>query len=333
MRRSVFGSFSLTCALACGEADFTSELAELEQPIVRGEQSDATEDATVYVVARTSPTEGTACTGTVVAPNLIATALHCVTQSTLGTFSCGTDGSLHSDNLSDGRLGAFVDASAVEIYTGVMPSREPSALGSKLIGTGSNQICRNDLAFVVLDRALDVPVASMRLNTTVRWGELLRVVGYGQTDVNGTAGRFTRSGVRVVDVGPVVDGEPSTAAPRTFVANEGPCHGDSGGPAFSTETGALLGVYSLTAGPSCSGVGIRNVYTHLSPFVTLVMDAFAEAGAEPLLEDDGSPEPSPSSGAEEGGCSLAATSSGATASLGWIVMACAALAGLARRRH
>ena len=105
-------------------------------------------------------------------------------------------------------------------------------------------------------------------------------------------------------MGPTADGETErTAAPRTFVLNEGPCHGDSGGPSFDETTGALLGVYSVTAGSSCTGIGIRNVYTSLAPFSALALDAFVAAGAEPLLEDDGEtavPPPEP----EPGGCSL-----------------------------
>lgn len=332
MRRGVLGSFSLTCALACGEADLSSELGRVEQPIVRGEPSDATEDATVYVLTRLTPTEGTACTGTLIAPNLVATALHCVTESALGTFSCGTDGSLQADDMSQGRLGSFVEPSDVEIYAGVSVGSEPGALGAKLIGTGSNQICRNDLAFVVLDRAMEAPIARVRLNDFVRYGEALRVVGYGQTDVDGSSGRYTRTGVRVVDVGPLADGESGTAAPRTFVANEGPCHGDSGGPAFSADTGALLGVYSLTSGSSCTGAGIRNVYTHLSPFAALAMDAYAEAGAEPLLEDDERQEPPPTA-PDEGGCALSPALPGASAHLSWLALAGAVFAAAARRRH
>jgi secreted trypsin-like serine protease len=90
----------------------------------------------------------------------------------------------------------------------------------------------------------------------------------------------------VIDVGPASDSDPiGTAAPRTFVVNEGPCHGDSGGPAISEETGALLGVYSLAAASSCTSVGARNVFTRLAPFSSLILGTFDQIGVEPVLED------------------------------------------------
>lgn len=331
MRQRLLGLFSLTCALACGEADFTPELAQLEQPIVQGEATTESDDATVYVLTRTSPTDGSACTGTLIAPNLVVTALHCVTEYTFGTFYCDADGTLRDDTSTDGRIGNLVEPSNVQIFTGSPKSLEPAAAGADLIGTGSNQICRNDLAFIVLDRDVHATYPALRLESRVRFSESLRAVGYGGNGVD----RMSRGGLRVLEVGPVEDGEAiGTAAPRTFVVNEGPCHGDSGGPAFAEETGALVGVYSLNASPSCEGQGIRNVYTHLSPFSTLVLDAFAAAGAEPLLEDDGSA-PAPPPAAADSGCSLAPVPSSARgAGLGWLtLLAAASSVALRRRRH
>ena len=351
MRPRVLCLLSLTWACSGGESDFASDgsssngsswgIGQLEQPIVRGSRSDTTEDAALYVRTRWAPTEGTSCTGTLIAPNLVVTALHCVTRSDLGFFACNSDGTLEDENMGDGALGQLANASDVKVYTGVRETgipdaTEPTAIGLRLLGTGSNQICRNDLAFVVLDRDVDGPIAQIRMEGSVRWGEFVRVVGYGQTDVNGDAGRFTRSGVRILDVGPLTDGEDTgTAAPRTFVTNEGACHGDSGGPAFSEETGAIVGVYSLTGAASCSGVGVRNIYTNLTPFSSLVMQAFEAAGAEPLLEDDGidDEEVPPVAAADEGGCSLGTHGLHASSGLGGLAVLTAAAIGLSLRRR
>ncbi len=93
-------------------------------------------------------------------------------------------------------------------------------------------------------------------------------------------------------MGPLVLSGPTTAAPRTFVTSQGACFGDSGGPAFSEETGALSGVYSLAGGAGLHRRATsRNVYTRFSPFTKMIEQAFAEAGAEPVLEPyDGPPE-------------------------------------------
>jgi Trypsin len=332
MRYSLLSLYTLVLATACQASDEPA-LGSAQQAIVHGEVSDATDDASVFVRTQLTATDGIACTGTLIAPNLVVTALHCVTTSEdLGEFSCRPDGSLSGATQADGKLGPLVTASKVQIFTGASIGREPAALGTRLLGTGSNQVCRGDLAFVVLDRDVDIPISPIRLSTPVRGGQLMRVVGYGQTETNGSSGRFARNDVRVIDVGPSTEDQTSvSASPRTFVVDEGPCHGDSGGPAFTQDTHALVGVYSLTAGASCEATGIRNVYTNLSLYSSLALDAFAAAGAEPVLDEVEAPEAPAVVG--ESGCSLGAASSNAGGSATGLLALGALGVGLIFRRR
>ncbi len=262
------------------------------QAIVDGEPSDERDDAVVMLRSSPPDTGEQACTGTLVAPNLVLTALHCVAYYTGGAFSCKSDGSLSTNIPGNGEIGAPADPAKIEVYSGVVPNEgEPVAYGAAVFGTGAPTICRNDFAAVVLDRALDLPIAPIRLERTVERAERMLVVGYGMTEEGTLGERRRRSGVLVSDVGPASDASPTgTAAPRTFVLTEGACFGDSGGPAFSEETGALTGVYSLAAGMSCTAPNVRNVYTRIAPFRDLILKAFEAAGAEPELEP---PDPDP----------------------------------------
>jgi secreted trypsin-like serine protease len=301
---------ALTLLAACTQADDV-ELGAVQQPMIEGTPSDESYGGVVYFETRQSP-NSLSCSGTLVAPNLVLTALHCVSSSALGHFNCKPDGSITAATVQEGSLGPLSAPANIKVYTGSpVDYSAPAALGSRLYGTGSTQGCQGDLALIQLDRALDLPLSSMRLDRMAGFKEKVDVLGYGETDVVENRGFRLARQVQVIDVGPASTAEPArTASPRTFVVGEGPCKGDSGGPAFSAETGALLGVFSLNENDDCSAVGIRNVYTSLSPFSKVILDAFDKAGAEPLLEpgstrpgDPTSEEPPPKK-ADSGGCTL-----------------------------
>jgi MYXO-CTERM domain-containing protein len=266
----------------CGSA----EQFDLERaPIVNGERSVATDDDVVQLTSHAVGATPQACSGTLVAPNIVLTALHCVANFSGGDFSCNSDGTLQTSNAGGGMLGELVDPAQIDIRVGVFPATAVDAHAVKLFGTGTNQICRNDLALVVLDRDLDLPLSALRLQRGVELGEKTRVVGYGASENAATEGRFARAGMRIIDRGVDAGGSNTNiAAPRTVVVGQGPCHGDSGGPLFSEETGALIGVYSLVSGASCTAVGVRNVYTRLEPFADLVQSAFDFAAQTPIME-------------------------------------------------
>jgi hypothetical protein len=334
------------CSAAC-TAPVDDTASELRAPIVNGEVSDASEDYVMRLEAQAVGGDRETCTATLVAPNVVFTALHCVSYFGGGIFSCDPDGTLVPNMPGDGEIGALAPPDKVKVFVGAATKTEPDAFGIKVFGTGASNICRNDFAIVILDRNLDLPVASLRLVRPMAKGELMTVVGYGLTETQMSNGRRRRSGVPVTDVGPLVLSGPTTAAPRTFVTSQGACFGDSGGPAFSEETGALSGVYSLAGGQVCTARNVRNVYTRLSPFTKLIEQAFAEAGAEPVLEpydgppeeiDDPNGEPveepddiSGGSGSRSQGCASAPGRPGSVAA--GLVFALAAAARFRRRRR
>lgn len=277
-------------AVACAaDGQFAAdELAQQAQAILGGQPSGAEEDGVVYIDG------GLGCSATLVAPDVVLTALHCVAEFRPGPFLCGDDGNLQTPE-PDGVLGATLAPETIEIRVGAQISAQPAAYAKKVFRSGAKDICKQDIAVVVLDRELDLPLSTMRLKHRTQRGSRMRAVGYGHNDEDQGSGRYTRGGLRVTDVGKDANAEADgRAAPYTFVLTEGPCQGDSGGPAFSEETGALAGVYSISASSSCDSLGIRNIYTALAPFEDLILEAFEYAGREPLLEPS-------SDGADDGG--------------------------------
>ena len=281
-----------TLAFGCSDIETPGSLSQEESHIVNGERSDASDDGVVFV----GRSGGAACTGSMIAPNLVLTALHCVTETKQDSgFVCRPDGTISPTSPVDGKLGGLLDPTEIYVRTGAEYHPDPDAHGVKLFGTGSNVICTNDLALMIIDTDLDVPIVPMRFGRSIERGEIVRAVGYGQTEVSGSSGRFVRHDIKVLDVGADLLSEGSTTAvARTMVIGEGPCHGDSGGPARSEETNAVLGVYSILNAQNCRAPGVKNIYTQVSPFEALIRKALDEAGHEPLLEVD------PNAGGEGG---------------------------------
>jgi hypothetical protein len=333
-------------ALACSgdpEAGFGVERAA----IVYGEPSGEEDDAVVNVVAQVSDTVSQFCSGVLIAPDVVLTALHCVAyrEDVNATFSCNADGTIKPISSPDaGSLGAPVAGENVQVYFGAQRTGvEPDAVGRKVFGSGATQICRGDLAVVVLNQELGQTFAPVRFGRNVVRGEALIAIGYGQTEMAGSSGRYRRD-VSVVDVGDVgcVDGTGPTP-PDTFVVTEGPCHGDSGGPTLSVETGAVTGVYSLTLAPSCTALGARNTYALVSPYEDVIREALEYAGREPVVEPlmgdppectgTGGTDPmgGGSGSREDPGCACSAIGGRTVSSLGWMGIGLLAFA-LARRR-
>jgi Trypsin-like peptidase domain len=272
--------------VACGAPE-SSPVGVATQAVRGGEPTGDAHAGVLYVVSEIRNVGGTVVSkigsSALVAPNLLATALHVVSENPSNVpFTCNASGDAVSGS-SGASLGATVAPGKITVFAGPTPTGEPLAHGVKVVSTGSTTICQNDLAFVVLDQSLDLPTYPLRNAGPVHLGDELEVVGYGSglSTTTETAVRTERT-VSVAAIGQWI---------RTFTVTVGPCEGDSGGPALSPE-GALVGVFSSVA-MDCTGPTAAPKYTDLSFFSPLVELAFAEANA-------GSPWPTSGAGGAGG---------------------------------
>ena len=267
------------------------------QPIIGGTVSDGTQDYVVVLATFQNGVRTILCSATAVAPNLLLTARHCVSNA--GSASaCAADGTA----VTGAEVKSDRSASDLVVFVGkdgVAPDSSVEANGathgSSLVVEDTTALCNNDIAFVVLQKPIDVPIASIRLAAPTM-AETVSAIGWG-VDATGNLAktREVRTGISLIGIGPgQYPDEPSYGyGTSEFMVGESTCAGDSGGPAIAT-TGAVVGVDArggngLPRDPSnyaatCIGTTAHAVFTHLGEHKDLIARAFQAAGAQPKLE-------------------------------------------------
>jgi hypothetical protein len=279
----------------CGPGVGGEPTATSGQAIVGGGEAGVLESPVLYLEGP----QGT-CTSILVAPNLVATARHCTAQLVEGNASCTPEGDLTPTGSGAGEIGADDAPSSLNFFSAATIANAGAAgpadaVGIKILSTQGPSICCDDLAFVVLDHPIAglVPV-SIRIDGPTQVGESVSVFGYGLTDRSMAPTLLrVRPDAEIVGVGPDDPTSVPQAAPlRALRVGPGvvTCNGDSGGPVISTASGALIGLVSLgtqanSMGLFCSdGTAANTTGPDLADYRDLVLAAFAEAGASPILE-------------------------------------------------
>lgn len=298
----------LCCALGCATPLPDGTVERHADAIIDGEPSGSEEDGVVMLHALLEDDTEVLCSASLVAPNLVLTARHCVSYLMPGLFSCTVRGELIDNPDGGGSLGAHLPAESIEVYGHTAPREAPLARGQKIISTLAPAICINDLAFVVLDTSLDLPVIPMRIGGPALVGEQGSLVGFGLVRDQKVLDyrlqpRARKADLEIAELGPdLLEDGVTTAPPRSLILR-GPsgCVGDSGGPFLAASTGAVLGVYSLQAGELCEAEHVHHQLVHVPPFQALIDEAFAAADAIPTPEQ----QPAAGEGGAGGGISEA----------------------------
>ena len=238
---------SAACSIAaCGSQGSASAVKQVSAAISGGEPDSV--DSNVFILV-SHRQEGVAlCSASLIAPNLLLTARHCVSDTTSEQVTCGvtTAGTPFPAN-------TFFAANAQSVDQ--VTKGGAFAVSSVSVPTQGSDICGFDLALVTLSTSVPASVATPlvpRIDRKVTLGEAYTAVGYGQ-DLPGDAG-IAGAGARRGRSGLKVECAPGTCGvgfeADEFGGNEGICSGDSGGPALDAD-GKVVGVVSRS-GDTCN---------------------------------------------------------------------------------
>lgn len=232
---------SLSAGCSAQTSDETS--GETHEAIVGGVASGPEDDAVAVFGA---PDGVGFCSGTLIAPNLVLTAKHCVRErSASPRYSCTTP----SED-----LGALRPAIALTVLFGHDLSGDMEAHAvSRVVDDGRLDLCDRDAAVLVLA----TPVRSVRPRTlritALERGETLTAVGWGMTESGIPDTRRKRSGVTVL---PSSNAGVGALGTNEILTTTAVCKGDSGGPLFDA-SGRVVSIVSRVRNGCAQGNGVH----------------------------------------------------------------------------
>lgn len=244
----ILGSFGLVGACGIEPEIEPSEEVGQSSGAIRGGYADDKDPAAVAIV---EIQQGGLCSGSLIGPNLVLTARHCVSNTLKevgGGVDCGY--TTHGSPFKPDRFAvttnedAFFSQSLSDYYT----------VSEVVVLPEDEDFCGTDQAILILDRNIPADVATPyvpRVDSQLAKGEEYYAIGYGATsDSGGGAGQRRRRDELFVDCAEGdCKGVSSFVKKTEWIGDTGICSGDSGGPALDLKN-RVVGVTSR-GGQNC----------------------------------------------------------------------------------
>lgn len=237
MNRGIVSFLTLAALAGCEPAEeHAVQLANRIDSVISAGQVDNARTNVVGLLMEMGGGIGS-CTGSLIAPNLVLTAHHCVASVPDGPIFCGRTA-----------FGNVIPAANVYVTTQTnIPFNGRGLIGVAEIHVPvpNADVCGNDMAILILRSNIPAATATPlipRIEDFPARGDRFTAVGYGVDETGqGSGTRHFIDNRQILCAGRNCGQFGATT--KELVGNDGTCQGDSGGPALDAE-GRVMGALS-----------------------------------------------------------------------------------------